>query len=132
MSVTFFRKLNFISNMIWVISNIFLSKKRIKSSNCFDLYNYLDKSCCILHIYQEKNCPWRTWRTVTDLTLPVTDMTFAYKSQVRHAKLWRTWPWRTWRHRKFFNHNFKCRRILMPILGVYEHINISFCNYHDY
>ena len=30
-----------------------------------------------------KNCPWRTWRTVTDLTLPVTDMTFAYKSQVR-------------------------------------------------
>ena len=50
------------------------------------------------------------------MTLLVTDMTYICKSHVRHAKLWRTWPWRTWRHKTFFNHNFKCRRILMPML----------------
>ena len=29
--------------------------KRIKSSYYLDLYHYLDKSFCIVHIYQEKN-----------------------------------------------------------------------------
>ena len=36
--------------------------ERIKSSYCFDLYNYLDKSCYILHIYQQQKLH------VTDLT----------------------------------------------------------------
>ena len=36
--------------------------KRIKSSYCLDLYNYLDKYFCIVHIYQEKNVH------VTDMT----------------------------------------------------------------
>ena len=96
MSVTFFQKIEFYLKYdlsylkyIWI--------EGIKSSYCFDLYNYLDKSCYILHIYQQqklhvtdltnryghdfacdghdihmqKSCPSR--KIVTDLT--VTDMT---------------------------------------------------------
>ena len=57
-----------ISNMIWVICKYIC----VERMNCSDLYNYLDKSCVSF------THAWGMWRTPTDTTLLVTDMTYRH------------------------------------------------------